>query len=68
MILIKNDNHHEIYRYELEKRANEDGLVNAVIVDLGRTQIAPDTVTVLGIGPDTYANINKVTGNLKLLN
>ena len=52
----------------MEKRANEEGIVNAIIVDLGRTQIAPDTVTVLGIGPDTYSNINKITGHLKLLN
>ncbi|EAL45805.1 peptidyl-tRNA hydrolase, putative [Entamoeba histolytica HM-1:IMSS-B] len=53
---------------ELEKQANQEGIVNGLITDLGRTQIAPNTITVLGIGPDTVSKINKITGHLKLLN
>ncbi|GAB1226907.1 hypothetical protein ENUP19_0309G0004 [Entamoeba nuttalli] len=56
------------YRLELEKQANQEGIVNGLITDLGRTQIAPNTITVLGIGPDTVSKINKITGHLKLLN
>jgi PTH2 family peptidyl-tRNA hydrolase len=36
---------------ELEKKATELGLTTCLIVDAGRTQIAPNTRTVLGIGP-----------------
>ncbi|EDR29542.1 peptidyl-tRNA hydrolase, putative [Entamoeba dispar SAW760] len=53
---------------ELENQANQEGIVNGLITDLGRTQIAPNTITVLGIGPDTVSKINKITGHLKLLN
>ena len=54
--------------FELEKKAKEEGIICALITDLGRTQIAANTITVLGIGPDTVSNINKITGHLKLLN
>ncbi|ELP84651.1 peptidyl-tRNA hydrolase, putative [Entamoeba invadens IP1] len=52
----------------LEKEAKKHNLVCAKIIDLGRTQIKPNTVTVLGIGPDTVSKINEVTQHLKLLN
>ena len=53
---------------ELEKKAKEAGVICSLITDLGRTQIAPDTITVLGIGPDTISTINNLTRHLKLLN
>ena len=43
------------------------GLNHIVIRDAGRTQIAPNSKTVLGIGPAPVSRINEVTGHLKLL-
>jgi len=38
-----------------------------VVVDAGRTQIASGSRTVLAIGPGPVGDIDKITGNLKLL-
>ncbi|XP_053438159.1 peptidyl-tRNA hydrolase 2, mitochondrial-like [Nycticebus coucang] len=42
------------------------GLTVSLIQDAGRTQIAPGSRTVLGIGPGPADLIDKVTGHLKL--
>ncbi|XP_019492188.1 PREDICTED: peptidyl-tRNA hydrolase 2, mitochondrial [Hipposideros armiger] len=42
------------------------GLTVSLIQDAGRTQIAPGSQTVLGIGPGPADLIDKVTGHLKL--
>ncbi|PIA18522.1 peptidyl-tRNA hydrolase, partial [Coemansia reversa NRRL 1564] len=51
---------------QLEKAANEMGLVCHAFRDDGRTQIASGSLTVLGIGPGPVSIVNKVTGHLKL--
>ncbi|KAG9243901.1 peptidyl-tRNA hydrolase PTH2-domain-containing protein [Calycina marina] len=51
----------------LQATARSLGLVSKVIQDAGRTQIAPNSRTVLGIGPAPYSVIDAVTGHLKLL-
>jgi peptidyl-tRNA hydrolase len=51
----------------LATRAKELGLVHYVVVDAGRTQIAPDTKTVLAVGPASVADVDNLTGHLKLL-
>jgi peptidyl-tRNA hydrolase, PTH2 family len=51
----------------LQATAISMGLVAEVIADAGRTQIAPGSHTVLGIGPAPKSVIDKVTGKLKLL-
>lgn len=38
-------------RIALRKRATEKGIINSVIHDAGRTQIAAGSMTVLGVGP-----------------
>lgn len=50
----------------LKKMADDAQLPNHVQVDAGRTQIAAGSMTVLAIGPDDGALIDKITGHLKL--
>ncbi|KAM9208751.1 peptidyl-tRNA hydrolase 2, mitochondrial [Dugong dugon] len=51
---------------ELLTHAKMLGLTVSLIQDAGRTQIAPGSWTVLGIGPGPADLIDKVTGHLKL--
>lgn len=41
-------------RLALKKRASEKGIINSVIHDAGRTQIAAGSMTVLGVGPGIF--------------
>jgi PTH2 family peptidyl-tRNA hydrolase len=52
---------------ELERLAKELALPCALIVDRGLTEIPPNTITCLGIGPAPAEKIDKLTGNLPLL-
>jgi len=51
----------------LESAAQEHGLVHYLVVDAGHTQVAPDTKTVLAIGPAPASILDKITGHLKLM-
>ncbi|XP_012720641.2 peptidyl-tRNA hydrolase 2, mitochondrial isoform X1 [Fundulus heteroclitus] len=51
---------------DLLGRAREAGLTVSLIQDAGRTQIAPGSRTVLGIGPGPADLVDGVTGDLKL--
>jgi peptidyl-tRNA hydrolase, PTH2 family len=42
------------------------GLPTSVVHDAGRTQVAPNSRTVLAIGPATISRIDSVTGHLRL--
>jgi len=53
--------------YAINQAAKRAGLVTAVIQDAGHTEVAPGTVTCIGIGPDTEERIDKVTKDLKPL-
>jgi PTH2 family peptidyl-tRNA hydrolase len=52
---------------EIQKRANKAGLPYALIRDAGRTEVRPGTVTAIGIGPWKEDEIDKVTGDLRML-
>jgi PTH2 family peptidyl-tRNA hydrolase len=52
---------------ELEKQAREFALPLALIVDRGLTEIPPNTITCLGIGPAPSEKVDKITGRLPLL-
>lgn len=52
---------------ELEKQSKELALPCALIVDRGLTEIPPETITCLGIGPAPAEKIDKITSMLPLL-
>lgn len=52
---------------ELEKQAKELALPHALIIDRGLTEVPPETITCLGIGPAPSEKIDEITGMLPLL-
>ena len=52
---------------ELYKMARRAKLPAALVEDRGLTQVEPGTVTCLGIGPGPDAEVDGITGKLKLL-
>ena len=48
--------------------AKKSGLVCTLIKDAGHAEIPPGTETVVGIGPGPRNEIDKITGDLKLVN
>ncbi|KDR18489.1 peptidyl-tRNA hydrolase 2, mitochondrial-like isoform X1 [Zootermopsis nevadensis] len=51
---------------ELASVSRSRGLITSLVRDAGRTQIAPGSKTVLGIGPGPASLVDKVSGHLKL--
>ena len=52
---------------DLKIKAAKKGLIVELIKDAGRTQIAPGSITALGIGPDLDNKVDEVIKDLKLL-
>ncbi|MEM4137361.1 MAG: peptidyl-tRNA hydrolase Pth2 [Candidatus Anstonellaceae archaeon] len=52
---------------EIEKKAKEKKIISAKITDAGKTQIEPNTITALVLGPAPQEHIDSITKNLKLL-
>ena len=64
-IVVKADSEEELKR--LFVKAKELDIPAELIVDRGLTQLPPDTVTCLGIGPAPSELLDRVTGRCKLL-
>lgn len=52
---------------EIERKSRNAGLPVALIVDRGLTEIPPNSITCLGIGPAPANKVDTVTGKLSLL-
>jgi PTH2 family peptidyl-tRNA hydrolase len=64
-VVVKVKNEAELL--QLKQRAGKMRLPHALIYDRGLTQLPPDTLTCLGIGPAPSEEIDKITGKLRLL-
>jgi PTH2 family peptidyl-tRNA hydrolase len=51
---------------DLKDRASRAGLPNELIADAGLTELPPNTITCLGIGPGPDTQIDPITGALPL--
>jgi len=52
---------------ELQRKAKELKLPSALVTDRGLTELPPDTITCLGIGPAPSSQVDEITGKLHLL-
>jgi len=64
-VVVKAKTEHELM--ELEEQAKALGLPTALIRDRGLTELPPDTVTSLGIGPCPAEMVDRLTRDLPLL-
>ena len=64
-VVLKTNSQGEIQ--ELELKAIKLGLPATAIRDRGLTQLKPDTVTCIAIGPGPSKLVDEVTGHLRLL-
>jgi len=64
-VVLKVKDEKELLEYK--KKAEDLGLVTALVIDAGKTALSPGTITCLAIGPDKDEKIDKITKNLKLV-
>ncbi len=64
-VVLKINDLGELHKYE--QMAKDAGLITAVITDAGLTTVAPGTTTCLAIGPNLEIEIDKITGQLKIM-
>jgi peptidyl-tRNA hydrolase, PTH2 family len=63
-VVVKAENERALF--DLKVAAERMGLTTALIADAGHTELAPGTITVLGVGPARDIDVDKVTGHLAL--
>ena len=49
------------------EKAKENGIPGSIVIDLGRTEVSPNSITAGAIGPGRISEIDKYTKHLKLL-
>lgn len=64
-IVVRTESKQELL--ELEEKAKDSNLPTALVVDKGLTELPPETITCLGIGPAPSPQIEVITGKLSLL-
>ncbi len=64
-IVLRVDSMDELNEYV--KIASSNSIHIAMITDAGRTQIAPGTTTCAGLGPAPVSELDRITGELKML-
>ena len=64
-VVLKGEN--EEYLMKLQTRAEGQGVPAQLIEDAGRTVVPEGTVTCLGLGPAPESDLDRLTGELKLL-
>ena len=64
-IVVKVTSEEEIL--DLRRLAVNNDIPQAIIRDAGMTELPPGTMTVIGIGPSKSEEVDKITGELKLL-
>lgn len=64
-VVVRVDSERDLH--EVRMAAESKGLMTSLISDAGLTEVPPGTVTVLGVGPASNAQIDAVTGRLPLL-
>ncbi len=65
-IVLKGETDNELINLEMLAKQSSTKLYTTLIHDAGRTQVAPDSLTCLGLY-GSVEDIDKVTGKLKLL-
>ena len=63
-VVVKGSNESSLKK--LQRHARDIGLICSLVNDAGLTEVAPGTITCLGIGPAPDSKIDEVTGNLSL--
>jgi len=64
-IVLKARSLQDIFR--LREEAERAGVAAAIVIDAGLTEIPPGTVTALGLGPAPEVQLDRITGDLKLV-
>jgi len=50
----------------IKEKCNKEGIPYFLVYDFGLTELEPNALTCIGIGPDLNENIDKITGRLGL--
>lgn len=63
-IILKCETEEDLHK--LQEQAEKNNISSFLVYDLGYTEIPPNTITCLGLGPDRSEKIDNITSDLKL--